>query len=264
MNLKKLQTIADSVKKINDGAEQRQRHKAVNLLVKAGVDKDNATEFVNSLYHRIPALKDKMRPYITGVITWYINGYVDLTKDKDCSRVNTILRSLAMNIGARDELGYDFYSELRNRVATPEEVKQELELDSTESNADLDDITGHSYKVVRIHNYKELQKYKKWTSKWCITNSDEAFNDYTFNGVNKLYLCLRDDYKDLQAIPGDKSPYDAYGLSILAVIMDPDSQISSLTSRWNSPDEVDLHMSTDQLEDLIGEDEMDRLYTINN
>lgn len=262
MNLKKLSRIVDSINKVTDGMDQRARHAAISMLVNSGLEEEKAKQLVYSLYHSIPSLKDSMKIYVEGVVRWYLEGDIDLSSSKDLSRVNTFLKVLA-NSPARDALDRNFYSEFSDRLISFDEAKELVNVD-TDIEADFDDIEGHNYTVVRIHSFEELQKYAAFAPKWCISSSEEAYNAYTINGTNKLYLCLRDDYKEIPATPGENNPRDAYGCSMIAVITDPDLQFASTTSRWNSSEEADNFINENQLKELIGEDEFVKLYRIND
>lgn len=62
----------------------------------------------------------------------------------------------------------------------------------------------------------------------------------------------QDDFKSVKPIHGDDTPHDDYGLSLLAVIVDLDSELSSVTSRWNTSIEADNYLSKEDLQELLG------------
>lgn len=246
MNFRSLQNKAQ---KIVDAADQRARHSAINMLVKEGWDKELSSKFVHSLYSRIPALKGDMRIYIEGIVRWFVEGDIDLTEDKDCSRVNTFLVALAGS-PAKDALSRNFYSDISDTLLSFNEAKDLVDVDvDSDPQVRLDE---HNYQVVQIDSYEELLKYKNFLNRWCIVQSEDAFDSYTINGINDLFLCLRDDYKEVKPTPGDGYPKDSYGLSIIAVIVDPDGNIASTTSRWNNTDEMDNLLTKAELAALTG------------
>ena len=56
----------------------------------------------------------------------------------------------------------------------------------------------------------------------------------------------------IPAFPGKEYPHDEYGYSLIAVITGPDSEIISITSRWNyGDDENDDFLTREQLEILL-------------
>jgi hypothetical protein len=75
----------------------------------------------------------------------------------------------------------------------------------------------------------------------------------TFNGSGKFYFCLREGWKDEKPIPGNNYPYDNYGYSIIAVSVDADGNITSVTSRWNFDDGRDNFLTVAQLREVLGD-----------
>lgn len=257
MNIKKLSKLTDSIRRVNDGAEQRARHNAVKLILSAStLSEEEAKQFVDSLRHRIPALSGSAYPFIEGIVRWYVEGQVDLSTDEGCSKVDSFLRAFR---SSPLSIEYSRNFELDGRRADFKTLCEICGLDIESTFEGIDDLKGHEYKVVKIESFEDLSKYARYTKLWCISNGEDAFNSYTINGVNKMFLCLRDDYKTVPAKPGKYHPRDAYGASIICVILNTEGQIVTVTSRWNSDGEQDRFLSDMELEELIGEDNMDIL-----
>lgn len=240
--------IRDSVTKIVDGIVQRSIHAAIAMIESTGISHDKAASFVSDVINRIPSLKDSMKMYIRGIIRWYVEGSVDLSSDEELSRINTLLRGLAVS-PARDALNANFYSDISESLLSLEEVKDLVGVDIDSRLESFD--SNHTYEVKKISEFKDLEDYLKYVNNWCIS-VPEVFEKYTMNGKNTMYLCLRDDYASVKPIPGDETPYDDYGLSIISVIVDMNSEIASVTSRWNVSLEADNFLSKEDLKELLG------------
>lgn len=230
-------------KQITDSVIQRSRNAAVNLLVSYGMKEADARSFINELMRRIPLMKDDLRKYIQGVVRWCIQGDIDPSDDRDLSKVNSLLAVI------RNSPCYDFYDKDFNG-ASFKEVQSTLnvKLDGESERP----VRQGDYKVIPIESYREALKYKKYAPDWCILESEQAFDEHTFNGVNKFFFCLKDGWKDEEPIPGDNYPYDNYGYSMIAVSVDPDGNVVSTTSRWNFDDAHDNFLTESQLKKVLG------------
>lgn len=256
MNLNRIRTL---VSRVVDGVDQRSRHAAIAFLTEKGLSSSDASAFVYSLYHKIPSLKADMKPYVQGVVRWFVEEEIDLTNQSDLSRVNTFLKVLR-NSPARDALDRNFYSEITESLISFKEALDlvGVDVDSTQEGSS----DNHTYRVVQIKSFEDLLHYSRYAPKWCISSSSEAFNSYSMDGTNKVFLCLRDDFTTLKPIPGENNPYDDYGFSMIVVILDVDDKISSVTSRWNADNEADNFLSASQLEELLGEETFDEFYRL--
>lgn len=234
--------LRNLMQQISDSVIQRSRNAAINALVEQGMTEDSSRQFVDHLMRRIPMMKDDLRKFIQGIIRWCINGDIDPSDDKDLSKVNTLLVVL------RNSPAYDFYNKDFNG-ATFEEVQKFMNIIlSKESSREVKQGT---YKVVPIESYDEAVKYRKYAQDWCILESEQAFNEHTFNGLNKFYFCLKDGWENEEPIPGDNYPYDNYGYSMIAVSVDPDGNVVSTTSRWNFDDAHDNFLTESQLKKVL-------------
>lgn len=247
--------------KILDDQTYKSRKKAQSLLLDKGFSETEADELISYLYQHIPALKDKMRRFISGIVRWMLEGEFDPSEPNDLIKVNRLLTALR-NSPAIDAYSNDFIFDISGKPQSLDEVIGIVDVDVS-SDEDVSDFSNHNYKVIRLHNYNEALKYKD-VADWCIFNSEEAFNDHLFNGTAKFYLILRDDYKSVPRVPSDNSPLDNYGVSVIGVVMGPDSEPISITSRWNSIQEADNFISMEKLEEIIGEETADDLYRVND
>jgi hypothetical protein len=57
---------------------------------------------------------------------------------------------------------------------------------------------------------------------------------------------------DEQPIQGPNYPYDAYGYSLLSVLVDKQGKIVFITSRWNEDEMRDFFISPKKLKEILG------------
>lgn len=237
MNLK------DYARRIKDDVTQRARAAALKQLRSVGLPEEDARYFLENLEYRIPAMKDGMRKYLQGVVRWILEGQIDPSDDADLLKVNRLMIMLK-NSPAFDYYNKDFNGESLDQVKST----LNIELDEPESK-----LRQGSYDIVPIDTYDEALKYKRYALDWCILQSNQAFNEHTFNGLSKFYFCLREGWKEEKPIPGEAYPYDNYGYSMIAVCVDPDGEFSSVTSRWNFDESHDDFLTRTELKSLLGD-----------
>lgn len=237
MNLK------EYARQITDGVTQRARNAAIKLLVNAGLSEEDARNFTLNLEKRLPSMKDGMRKYLQGVVRWALEGQFDPSEAPELVKINKLLFVM------KNSPAYDFYDKDFNGESL-ESVKRSLniELDEYEEN-----LVQGSYSIEPIDSYEEALRYKKYAKDWCILESEEAYDEHTFNGICKFYFCLREGWKEERPIPGDNYPYDNYGYSMIAVAVDPEGDVFSITSRWNFDDAHDNFLTVPQLKALLGD-----------
>lgn len=235
--------LKEYAKKITEGVTQRVKTAAVNLLMGAGLAENDAKFFVDNIESRIPSMKDGMRKYLQGIIRWIVEGQIDSNEPSDLLKVNKLLRVM------KNSPAYEFYDENFNGDSF-KQVQQTLNIELDEPEEDL---RQGSYSIIPIGSFEEALEYKKYAPDWCILNSEKAYDEHTFNGSGKFYFCLREGWKDEKPIPGNNYPYDNYGYSIIAVSVDADGNITSVTSRWNFDDGRDNFLTVAQLREVLGD-----------
>ena len=70
-------------------------------------------------------------------------------------------------------------------------------------------------------------------SKLCYTQSENTWNQYTSNGMNRVYVCLRNGWENIPEEPGEGNPYDLYGTSMIFVFINTQGNIVYSNCRWN-------------------------------
>ena len=84
------------------------------------------------------------------------------------------------------------------------------------------------YEVVPIYSYEELhEKYGgdttgyKGDSEWCHTNGKSTYDSWTKNGTQMFFVIQQSNWEKIQP-PDPKATncYDAYGMSLIAILVD--------------------------------------------
>ena len=179
-------------------------------------------------------MKDKLNlnyPYNTfypGLLRWSRDGEIDLDTEKGVARAIALLKVIC-NSPAFDFYDGDFngqsFEAVRNSV--------NIDLDAEEYHSE----GPHRYRIERIASFVQARKYREYAPDWCILESEVAYDGHSDYGKNRIDFYIRDDMEKIPAFPGKDFPHDDYGLSLIAVITEPDSEIVSVTPRWNCEDE---------------------------
>lgn len=119
---------------------------------------------------------------------------------------------------------------------------------------------NNAYSVKRLDNFREAQYYGKYTCSkcpLCYTFLEDAWNHYTNNGHNTVYVILHKNWKTEKEEHGLNTPYDSYGLSMIFLIIDLDGNIVYSNTRWNhdtdgnGPSDIDRSFTKSQISDLL-------------
>lgn len=108
------------------------------------------------------------------------------------------------------------------------------------------------YNIVEITKHTQLLRYKDYTE-WCIIFTEMAYEYCLDFGKRHLYILERDDYRSLRPTKGKDYPYDTYGMSLIAVVINNDGTAASVTTRWNSLEEDEEDNDIGHLCGLLGD-----------
>ena len=112
------------------------------------------------------------------------------------------------------------------------------------------------YKIIPCETREDMLQFGSPLTTWCVAQKEggeHAYNSYTNNGMDKFYVCLRNDYKTVDKKPGDNKPLDDYGLSMIAICVNADGSLKTCTCRWNHDNGGnDNIMDAKQISDLLG------------
>ena len=76
------------------------------------------------------------------------------------------------------------------------------------------------------------------------------------NGLNKVYCCLSNNWKNIKPEKNEGYPKDEYGLSMIFVFVSPEGELVNSNVRWNHGDgsfgNVDNMFTKSELSELVG------------
>lgn len=245
---------------LNEDQAAKSISAAIKLYMeKTGCDHYEADEFIRiDLRYALPELREKNGMKFTlGATRIYLDG--DLKTSFYKSAINEIIKLISsdtrinsfdrnLNGLSATQLINMFDDELYGDINIQNQTQTQT------NNVQHKPIYfGKSgYNIVRINSFEEAQQYSKYTS-WCITKDEGAFNDYSLNGFNSVYFCLKNGFEDVKQVVGTNPPLDEYGLSMISVIVKPTGHIAYCTCRWNhSNNGNDEIMNEKDISNLIG------------
>ena len=136
-----------------------------------------------------------------------------------------------------------------------DEIIEKVELRKSELRMGLDAAKTagieFDYRILPVTSFTVARAYRNFAPNWCITHEEDAWNDYR-NWNDRIYFCLNDGMATLEPVKGDLYPYDAYGLSLIAVQVGKDHRIAGITSRWNEDESRDFFISPKMLKEILG------------
>ena len=237
---------------ICDSKESKARSKVRSMLQSEfGFSSDEALEIDTRIHndiHNYGVCDWKYAKAIARIAAYQIE--VDEVNFKEFDQALGIL-------GSNPEVATQFDENLNNMSAEDfisemqPHLKAQLEEDKQRSSS-TERTANARYQIVCVPTFEDCVEYGEYTD-WCIAGSETAYEHYTNNGANIFYFCLRDDYKNVEAVPGPDAPFDDYGLSMIAVSVNPDGSLDTSTSRWNFDQGGYDHLfSVEQLEDILG------------
>ena len=238
-----------------ESQESKSISEAIRLYMdRTGKSREEAEEFIRiTLRSSVPTLRDKQTAkFILGVTRMALDG--QLRDATAISNLNSTLKYVGdpthINEYDRNLNGLSA-EELIGRFATVR--TQDMEKDKAEIRKSQFQ-EKKEYKVIRIDSFDQIRQYGKYND-WCLAqdNGKNMYDTYTSNGVNQLYLILRDGFENEPRQAGPNTPYDAYGLSMMTVIVDPDGQMTQSTTRWNHENgSSDSAFTPKQISEIIG------------
>ena len=219
---------------INESQESKSQSEAIKLVMnKWGWDKAKADNFIRvDLRNDITALRDKqIGKFTLGITRMYLNNEI-----KDANTISDINATLKLLTAHLNE-----YDRNLNGLSADELIskfKQVRENNVKQEKQEINRIKfGVSdYEIVRIDSFNDAKKYYKYTnpnSRWCLTHMDDMYSNYTCDGINQIYFCLKNGFEDIKQIKGKNAPLDEYGLSMLSIIVNDEGELAYCTTRWN-------------------------------
>ena len=223
-------------------------------MERTGRSKEEADKFVRiDLRASFPPLRDKkIGKFILGVTRMYLDE--QLGDATTVANLNTTLKYVG------DPTHINEYDRNLNGLSAQDLIerfaparKQDMEKDKAELGK-AQYTAKNEYKVVRIDSFEQAEQYGKYND-WCLAqpNGKNMYDSYTSEGVNQLYIILRDGFEKEPRVAGSNTPYDSYGLSMMTVIVDPYGQMTQSTTRWNHANgSNDSAFTPKQMSEIIG------------
>ena len=240
---------------LNESQESESIKGATRLYMeRTGKSKEEADKFVRiDLRASFPPLRDKkIGKFILGVTRMFLDG--ELGDSTTVANLNTTLKYVG------DPTHINEYDRNLNGLSAQDLIErfsparmQDMEKDKTEIGKTQYEAKNE-YKVVRIDSFEQARQYGKYND-WCLAqpNGENMYDSYTSEGVNQLYIILRDGFEKEPRVAGPDTPYDSYGLSMMTVIVDPYGQMTQSTTRWNHENgSSDSAFSPKTMSEVIG------------
>ena len=205
---------------------------------------------INSIRTDIPNVRLANHKFLLGAVRLYLQG--QLSNGHSIHKLNNALKYIASDAHINEydnNLNNESLQVLVNRFKGV--VKYDLQQSMIVSNARQLTV-NQDYTIVPINSFEESSKYGRYTS-WCVTHNKNMLNSYTSNSCGRFYFCLRNGFQNESKVKGEGCPLDGYGLSMIAVSVDIEGAVNTITCRWNHDmGGNDSVMTVEELENLLG------------
>ena len=256
---KELKYVLNEMHKIllTEDQQSDSMKKAMQLYMKTkGCSKEEADKFIRINIRMMVSCLHQRKPgkFVLGVTRMYLNNEL---VDEDTKKA---LDATIEYISRNEE--YNHYDKNLNGESAMSLIKRFESILEQERQKQKEQIESQDYKneteydIVRIDSFEQSQTYSKYTyehSRWCITTSEWAFDNYTHNGLSQFYFCLKKGYENIEPVKGENCPLDVYGTSMIAVLVNSKGELEKCTCRWNHDNGgSDNVMNTVEISELIG------------
>lgn len=256
MERKISQIVEDTIKQytkaiISEGVESKNMAAAKHYLYdNAGMDEKTALKIIGAIKTDIPNSRLAKCKYMLAIARMFLNK--ELADQTTIAQVNQMLKYAA------SKAHVDEYDRNLNGLSAQELInrfksfaEQETEQDKQRLGQQQYDQEKSNYDIVKIRSFEESSQYAKYTT-WCVTRYTEMWDSYTAGGERPFYFCLRKDFKTTKKEETENCPLDNYGLSMVAVSVNPDGSPNTITCRWNDDHGGnDTVMTPEQLSNII-------------
>ena len=223
----------------------------------------NDKEFTENVLHDIPNVRKADFHLYPAVVRFVLENNNTL----DNITIQNLNKYIGVIAPKAKELGLDQNANGMTLQAFFEKYKTEIDdyiSNSKKLSAQYDtnknNGKNNGYNIVPIPTFEKAAEYGRYTD-WCITQSKDAFYDYTNHSMGLFYFLLKDGFENVPQKKGSNCPLDDYGLSMIAVSFLIDGSVNTVTCRWNhSNGGNDSIMTPEQVSKLIGQD----IYSIFN
>ena len=238
---------------LTEGRQTKNRNAAKNYIMQQfGYSESDAMQFIGQLKVKIPSVRLQQEKFLLGVARLFIDGDLRVNDVFKCTNFNQTLKLIASDAHVNE------YDNNLNGMSAEELINRFADVRVGELSKRKELMGGkqyhqnREYTIVPINSYKEATKYAKY-NEWCVTYSEDMFDDKTCNGAGRFYFCLRNGFENVPKKVGPNAPLDEYGLSMIAVSVTMEGEPNSITCRWNHDNGgSDSVMDDEQLSDLLG------------
>ena len=238
---------------LTEGRQTKNRNAAKNYIMQQlGYSESDAMKFIGQLKVKIPSVRLQQEKFLLGVARLFIDGDLRINDDFKCTNFNQTLKLIASDAHVNE------YDNNLNGMSADELINRFKNLRVSELSKRKELMGGkqyhqnREYTIVPINSFDEATKYAKYND-WCVTYSEDMFDDKTCNGAGRFYFCLRNGFENVPKKVGPNAPLDDYGLSMIAVSVTMEGEPNSITCRCNHDNGgSDNVMDDEQLSDLLG------------
>ena len=238
---------------LTEGRQTKNRNAAKNYIMQElGYSESDAMKFIGQLKVKIPSVRLQQEKFLLGVARLFIDGELSVNDYFKCTNFNQTLKLIASDAHVNE------YDNNLNGMSAEELINRFTDVRVGELSKRKELMGGKHYQqnreytIVPINSYEEATKYAKY-NEWCVTYSEDMFDDKTCNGAGRFYFCLQNGFENVPKKTGPNAPLDAYGLSMIAVSITMEGEPNSITCRWNHDNGgSDSVMNDEQLSELLG------------
>jgi hypothetical protein len=232
---------------LNESAKDKRVQK---YLKDNGYDNyDERMRIIGSIQHDIPNARLDKGKFLLGLCRMYCDG--ELRNEQCVFNIDNALKYIHDG-GHTDEFDENINGksadELHNMFR---EIGQNLASNDRARSANRKFNGKSEYTIIPIDSYEEAKPYGKYTD-WCVTYNSDAFKSYT-KGGNRFYFCLKNGFEDTPK-DDNNAPINEYGLSMIAVNIDMDGNLTRVTTRYNhdyNGENNPALETAEQLEDVL-------------
>lgn len=97
-------------------------------------------------------------------------------------------------------------------------------------------VRSGEYEIKEVPDFETAKYYGDRScssSKLCYTQYESTWHDWTRNGKNCVYVCLRKGWENIPEEPTEGNPYDLYGTSMIFAFISPRGELLRSNCRWN-------------------------------
>ena len=198
------------------------------LKSKGYSDYDERMRIIGGIKHDIPNIRLDSSKFLLGICRMFLDG--QLRDEQSIRKVDKALKFIHAG-GHTDEFDENLNGKSPDELHEMfREASKQLGINDRERSNNQVFNGGSQYRIVPINSYEEAKPYGKYTS-WCVTHGKDAFKTYT-QGGNRFYFCLKDGFEDVPK-DDDGAPLNEWGLSMIAVNIDMNGDLTRTTTRYN-------------------------------